>query len=574
MRTLESAEALQRVLDAVPSPVFVKDKKHRFVGVNEALCELVGRSREELLGRSDYDFQPTEQADEFWSVDNLVFRTGETHENEEVITDGTGVVRVIVTRKRRIVLPVDGKEKHFLVGVISDVTRFREAEARSRYRAEHDALTGLANRMRLGEVLRLAIENRRSIETKFALFVIDLDGFKSVNDQYGHSVGDEVLRITAERLAGAVRGGDLVARIGGDEFCIVQMGSDDPGARSGLANRLVQLLAEPVAASRGTVRVSCSIGGASYPSDAISADALLQCADRALYCVKRRGRNGYAAFEKGLLETEPWDIAAELRKALDEGQLSVAFQPVASALSGTLRSFEALARWQHPTRGEISPVIFVPVAETSGLIYRLGEWILMEATAEAARWPWPVQVCINVSPLQMDSADLPQLVRRALERSGLPPERLELEITETALLSRSNHVLDNFTALKALGVTLALDDFGAGWSSLDTLRRFPFDRLKIDQSFVANMQSDTRAAAIVRAVLSLGHALQVPVTAEGVETPGQLAALRNMGCNELQGFLIGRPHWEATHPDPETWQSHHAPGVPCETALKTPIADK
>jgi diguanylate cyclase (GGDEF)-like protein/PAS domain S-box-containing protein len=552
-------ETLQTILNAVPNPVFLKDRLHRLILVNDAMCELMCQRRDEMVDRSDIHHFPDEQTEVFWKVDDEVFTTGLPNENEEVLTDGTGALRVIVTRKRLIHLPTSEGEQPFIIAVISDVTRFREAEARAQYLAEHDALTGLANRTQLSDRLTAAIEVARKTDAKVALLLLDLDGFKTVNDRYGHPAGDELLRVIAKRLAGLVRTVDTVSRFGGDEFCIVQAAVQQPSAAFGLAERIISSISRPVVVGSARMSVSASIGIALFPDDGTMLEPLLQKADKALYTVKRSGRRGYLQYDDRPSVPHPreWDIEGNLRAALAGDQLSLAFQPLVAAADGKMRGFEALVRWLHPTRGEISPDVFIPVAESTGLIQQLGAWALHKACVAAASWPWDLQVSVNVSPAQLENDDLPAVVESALASSELPASRLELEVTETALLGSTERVSVIFAKLKTLGVGLALDDFGAGWSSLATLRTFPFDRIKIDRSFIASIESDARSVAIVRAVLSLGQALEVPVTAEGVETQAQLVALRQMGCAELQGFYLGHPHAEATLPGTQPWRGFH-----------------
>lgn len=554
-----SVESLQSILNAVPNPIFLKDRRHRLVLVNDALCEVMGKTRDELLSQSD-DHLPAEQRDVFWKVDDDVFATGISNENEEVLTDGTGALRVIVTRKRLLRLPTDDGEQPFILGVISDVTRFRESEARAQYLAEHDTLTGLANRSQLNERLAAAIEAAGRNKGQLAVLLLDLDGFKTVNDRYGHPAGDELLSILAKRLAGLVRVGDTVARLGGDEFCIVQAPLPQPADAYNLAKRILSSVARPLMLGVGKLSVSTSIGVALFPEDGTTAQQLLQRADQALYAVKRGGRRHYRRYQSDAsLPSGEWDIETDLRMALQNHQLSLAFQPLTAAADGKARGFEALVRWVHPTRGQIPPDVFIPVAEATGMIQQLGTWVLHQATAAAVRWPWTLQVSVNVSPVQLEAGNLPEVIESALAASGLPGSRLELEVTETALLNPSERILDQFVKLKALGVGLALDDFGSGWSSLTTLRNFHFDRIKIDRSFIANIATDARSVAIVRAVLSLGHALDVPITAEGVEVQAQLVALRQMGCAELQGFYLGAPHQEATLPETHPWDAFLVP---------------
>ncbi|RKE70827.1 putative bifunctional diguanylate cyclase/phosphodiesterase [Pseudorhodoplanes sinuspersici] len=544
---------MQAIINAMPNPVMLKDRFHRLVLVNDAFCELLNQTREDLLGEEGEKI-PDDQRDVFWEIDDEVFRTGLPNENEEVLTDGTGSLRVVLTRKCLVTLPTQSGQQQFLLGVITDVTRFRESEARAQYLAEHDALTGLANRAQLNDRLEAEIKAAGGTDNKLALLLLDLDGFKEVNDTQGHHVGDELLKIIAKRLAGLVRAGDVVARYGGDEFCILQTSA----ARSAdLAEKIITTVGRPVSVNGRQLCVTASVGIAIFPEDGTTSDELLQSADSALYHVKRSGRAGFYKYqpEVHLDQSQRWNVEHELREALGTDQLSLEFQPLASAQDGQLRGFEALCRWQHPVYGEISPDVFIPVAEATGLIKELGAWVLREACRQAARWEWPVQVAVNVSPCQLEDHNFPDMVFDALREANLPPHRLELEVTESALIGQSDTTTEALSVLRAKGIGFALDDFGAGWSSLSTLRKFKFDRLKIDKSFIWQIESDPRSVAIVRAVLGLAKSLGVPVTAEGIEDQAQLLALRNMGCTEVQGFHLGRPNSVASLPAQEPWQA-------------------
>ncbi|MDZ5698738.1 EAL domain-containing protein [Chelativorans sp. M5D2P16] len=540
---LNSLEALQQVLTAIPYPVFVKDKDHRWVLVNQAFCDMMGHPGEELLFKSDYDFLPASQADVFWQVDDQVFRTGEPNENEEVITDAFGAVRVITTRKCRIELATPNGLRHFIVAIFSDVTQYREAEARAQYHAHHDSLTGLANRMHLTERLQEAFTEARAKNRKLALFLLDLDGFKLVNDRYGHAAGDELLQIIAARLKNVVRSSDIVARLGGDEFCIIQTEPENVAAVEALGNRIVAAVSEPIVSSWGMAHVSASVGIATFPDDAAGQEDLLRCADVALYGVKGAGRGAFARYDRqrdraaGSID----ELAPDLEKAITNGELALAFQPLVSTTDCTTRAFEALARWEHRELGTVPPSVFIPLAERKGLMPKLGRLLLREACAAAVRWPAELQLRVNISPIQIGNGDFVDVVEAVLAETGLAANRLEIEVTEAVTLNASAEILDVFSRLKARGVKIALDDFGSGWTSLEVLRRFPFDRLKIDGSFIAGMETDPRAAAIVRAVLSVGKALNLPITAEGVERRAQLDVLRKMGCDEVQGHFLGRP---------------------------------
>ena len=447
-----------------------------------------------------------------------------------------------------------------LRAVVQDVTERKRALEHIHHLAHYDALTGLANRAHLAERLQEFLGRARRKEQGLAVLALDLDGFKAVNDVHGHGAGDRLLQIVARRLTGSVREGDLVARLGGDEFVIVMAELEEPEGARRLAERLVGALSQPCDVQQpgregGEVEVSVtvSVGIALFPEDVGGGDAgaeLLAAADTALYRVKRGGRNGHAFFKPALdgQQRERRALEQDLRLALSRGELAVAYQPQADAGTGEVLGFEALLRWVHPERGTVSPGVFIPVAEATGCILPIGEWVLREACREAAGWAVPLRVAVNVSALQVQQGDLPELVRSALEESGLDPARLELEVTESVLLSDlggsgegTDRVVAALHQVRALGVRLAMDDFGTGYSSLASLRAFPFDKIKLDRGFVADLGRSADADAIVRAVLGLGRGMKLPVVAEGVETAGQAAALRLEGCDELQGYLIGRP---------------------------------
>ena len=432
-------------------------------------------------------------------------------------------------------------------GVCQDITERRAAAERIHRLAHHDALTGLANRMLLYERLSDAIARARRADGTLAVLCLDLDGFKAVNDLHGHAAGDRLLREAAARLGRSVRETDTVARLGGDEFVVLQTDPAQPAAARALAERLVAALAEPYELGVGDAQgaVTASIGVALFPGDGDDPDALLHNADTALYRAKWAGKNGSAFFQPEMDRElrERRVLERDLRHAVARGELALAWQPL-SAVSGNGRvtGFEVLLRWQHPERGLVPPDLFIPVAEACGAIGAIGAWVLREACHEAARWAAPLRVAVNVSPLQAQQGEaFAEMVEGALAASGLAPARLELEVTEGVLIREGNRVLAALRRLKARGVRVALDDFGTGYSSLATLRAFPFDKIKIDRSFVTGIAADGQDAAIVRAVLGLARGLGLPVVAEGVETETQLKSLREAGCEEVQGWLIGRP---------------------------------
>jgi diguanylate cyclase (GGDEF)-like protein len=374
----------------------------------------------------------------------------------------------------------------------------------------------------------------------FAILCVDLDRFKEVNDVFGHGFGDAVLCEAAKRLQNAA-GGAFIARVGGDEFILIVDGPQPENAEA-LVARLLAIGAEDFEVRDNILRIGLSVGVAVYPVDGVDAGTLLANADAALYRAKAEGRGAVRFFEAEMDERvrDRRALQHDLQSAVDRGELTLHYQPQAE-IGGKIIGFEALVRWNHPTRGLIPPAAFIPIAEESGLIISLGEWILMEACREAASWPQPLQIAINLSPVQFRHGDLPSHVHRVLLETGLSANRLELEITEGVLIGDFARAVSILRRLKALGVRIAMDDFGTGYSSLSYLQSFPFDKIKIDRTFISNVERSAQSATIVRAVISLGRGLNLPVVAEGVETEEQRRFLEGEACDEVQGYLIGRP---------------------------------
>ena len=423
-----------------------------------------------------------------------------------------------------------------------DVTERREAEATIVHMAHHDALTELPNRVLLRDrVERLIGAGGRRRDG--ALLLLDLDGFKQVNDVHGHLFGDALLRLVARRLRDHVEPGDLLARLGGDEFAIVRDGHGQPGDASALAERIVAALCQPFRIEGVEVTIGTSIGLALAEGVDQTSELLLRHADIALYRAKAAGR-GMACLYEARMDVEirgRQTLEADLRRALARHEFELHYQPIFKTRGGGLTAFEALVRWRHPVRGLVGPGAFIPVCEEIGLIQELGAWVLERACTEAAAWPAAVKVAVNLSPVQFRAPDFAADVRRVLAATGLAPQRLELEITESVMLQDDRTSLAILQDLHGLGVRISMDDFGTGYSSLSYLRRFPFDKIKIDQSFVRDLCSHHDNVAIVRAAIGLGHALGMTVLAEGVETAEQAAILEAEGCHEVQGYLFGRP---------------------------------
>lgn len=420
----------------------------------------------------------------------------------------------------------------------------REAsEERIRFIAHHDSLTQLANRLVFQERMNDAVAAASRGEHGLALLYLDLDGFKSINDLRGHEVGDRLLAAVAARLRGAVGDRDTAARIGGDEFAVLQPVGGQPDAAIALAHRLLDRIGQPYEVDNQRLVIGVSVGIAFYPGDGDTPDVLLRNADTALYRAKEAGRHTFRVFDPSMdtRQQERLLIERDLGDAINDRKLTLAYQPICDALTLDIQGYEALLRWDHPTRGPIQPDRFVPLAEQSGMILQLGQWALEAACAEAASWPKPLRLSVNLSPVQFRQPHLPALVADVLARTGFPAGRLDLEVTEGLLLDDSGLVLRTMHALKQQGIGITLDDFGTAYASLSYLRRFPFDRIKIDKSFVQPVCTDDATLAIVQAILSLSARLKLSVVAEGVETDEQLQMLRRLGCRLIQGFRTGSP---------------------------------
>jgi diguanylate cyclase (GGDEF)-like protein len=428
------------------------------------------------------------------------------------------------------------------VAVHEDITEAVRAEQRIRYLGSHDALTGLPNRILLLDRIGEALARARRGET-FCLHYLDLDNFKSVNDLHGHAIGDLLLEQAVARLRECLRETDTLARLGGDEFVVLQADLEKPEQAGSLARRFVEAIAEPFDLDGRQAYVGVSVGVSVCPSDGEDVDTLLKNADMAMYRSKSEGRNTYRFFELAMDARiqERRLLELDLRRAVANGEFELYYQPQVDAQTEAVTGCEALLRWRHPTRGLVLPNDFIAVAEEIGVIVPLGAWVIQQACREAATWPRHIGVAVNLSSQQFKGLALVQTVVSALEASSLSPMRLELEITESVLLADNESTLATLNHLRSLGVRIAMDDFGTGYSSLGYLRSFPFDKIKIDRSFIKDMGERSDCSAIVQAVASLGAALGMATTAEGVETVEQLGQIRALGCTEVQGYFFGRP---------------------------------
>lgn len=533
---LKQREASFRLLfDSNPVPMIICAlDDERILGVNDAAVEHYGYSRAEFekltIGSIQaFESEPPWAGDH--SSDELTARTW-----KHVRADGTLIDLAIYSRQL-----VYADQPAVLLALM-DITERKRAEARLAFMAQHDGLTGLPNRNVLRRHMDEMLVHARRSDEKIAALMLGIDNFKTVNDTLGHGIGDKLLRAVAKRLRSALREEDMVARLNSDEFAIVQSGLARPEDAVLLARRLLEAIGDPYLLDGQSVVIGASIGIAMAPSDGDESEKLLKHADMALSRAKNDSRGTFSFFEAEMdaRAQSRRKIEIDLREAIQGDMLRPYYQPLVDLATGRISGFEALVRWPHPEHGMISPGEFIPVAEETGLINALGAQMLHRACTDAAKWPDDVRVAVNLSPLQFRAGNLLSLVMDALKQSGLPPRRLELEITETLLLEKSSQVLATLHALRALGVRISMDDFGTGYSSLSYLRSFPFDKIKIDRSFVRDLGTNPEAQAIVRAIISLGAGLGVTITAEGVETEAELSCLRAEGCHEGQGFLFSR----------------------------------
>ena len=533
---------LDTVIENVPMTIFVKSARdQRYMLVNRAAEELWGVPRGDVIGKTAHQLFPAATADAIQARDKelLESKSKLMHATHRVAMPNNDTR--LVTSRRITILGEEG-EPQYLIGVIEDITERARSEERIAHLAHHDALTDLPNRVLFREQLDQALARVERGEL-LAVLYLDLDLFKHVNDTLGHPIGDALLKAVADRLRDCVRGIDSVARLGGDEFAVIQASIEQPTDAVALATRIGEALRAPFSLDGHEVVIDVSVGIAIAPLDATERDELLKHADMALYAAKGAGRGTYRFFEPEMNERmqSRHELERDLRQALGAGEFELYYQPIVNLRDNSISGCEALLRWNHPTRGVVTPAEFIPVAEEIGLIKPLGEWVIRTACATAATWPENIKISINLSPAQLKADNLMPIVLSALDDSRLSASRLDFEITESVLMKDTFATLHTLHRLRELGVRIAMDDFGMGHSSLSYLLSFPFDKIKIDRSFIRGVPNGGNALAIVRAVASLANSLEMATIAEGVETQQQLEMVRTLGCTEMQGFVFSPP---------------------------------
>ncbi len=542
----DSRERLAQVIDSIPAVVRCADFDGKVLFANAFQADLLGKSATEVVGQPVAGLIGEEQGARSKALDRMVWETGRAANSyEEDLTDQAGTKRVLLSSKT----PLMDANGH-VCGVLTtsiDISERKAAENYLRHMAHHDALTGLPNRTLLHQRVNREIARARRGDRAFALHLIDLDDFKAINDVHGHGVGDSYIAAIGQRLSDIARRQDTVARIGGDEFAVLQTAVAKPEDARQFSDLMLQVIAQPFVSDSGVVASTGSIGVTMHPADAADGATLLKHADTAMYRAKSDGGNRMAFYASDMQSAALGNatLDTELKLALERGEFVLHYQPQIEAATGRLTGGEALIRWNRPGHGLQSPAAFLPRAEATGFIVQINEWVVMEACRAGRLWQQlgmtGVRVGVNLSPLQFTRNNVPLLVTRALGQSGLDPHLLDLELTESSVLEDSETLVGELAQIRALGCEISIDDFGTGYSSLRYVKRFPVDRLKIDQSFIRNLPHDPNDVAIVRTVMALGHSLDLSIIAEGVETEAQRDFLASEGCDEFQGYLFSKP---------------------------------
>lgn len=544
----ESAERdqlAQKVFTHTPTGVIFTDETHRILSINPATTQMTGYGPCDLLGHSVFALIKLEHGQTLEAFQDDVARRGNWSGELEIVRKN-GDALAAGLRVSRVDDTYSGLPAHY-IWILADITERKQAEEQMRHIAQHDALTGLPNRLALAMRLAQLLPEARRHHWQLAIMFIDLDRFKIINDTLGHQIGDELLREVACRLSSVIRETDFVARLGGDEFVIILSSISSPADAAMVAGKIVAKLSTPIEAEGHELHTSPSIGISIFPDDGPDSDTVMKNADVAMYHAKAAGRNNYQFFtaEMNRITTDRLNIERKLRHAIARNELSLCYQPQFRADGSQPTGVEALLRWNHPTDGMITPDRFIPIAEETGLIVEIGEWVLLTACREMKRWIdaglKPIRIAVNVSARQLRRRDFCETVAGVLAESELPPELLELEITESSVMENPDEAILILERIGRMGISLAIDDFGTGYSSLAYLKLFPIDHLKIDRSFVADIETDLNDRAIAFGTIALAHSLGLNVIAEGVETEDQLELLRSNGCDEVQGYLFSKP---------------------------------
>ena len=532
---------LRQIVDHIPTQITVKDvRSGRYVLANQVAGTQLGLPSEAIVGKTAGDLFPKAIADTIAADDARALLSPDGL-FLDVAPRQTGTAGVRYVTSRRIGIPDQTGEARYIINVVDDVTERRRADEKIAHLAHYDALTDLPNRVLFRQQIGRELENVQQ-GGQFALLYIDIDEFKGINDSLGHHVGDELLKTVAGRIEGCLKRGDLIARLGGDEVAVIQTGIASAADVEEFVARVHHAIRQPCNCLGHHLSTDASIGIALAPQDGTDLDQLIKNADLAMYAAKAEGRRTHRFFEAKMDACAKARLAMEqdLRQAMTDGGFEIHYQPLLDLNSNEVTGCEALLRWRHPERGMVSPAEFIPVAEDIGLINELGDWVLRTACAEAATWPAHIRIAVNVSPVQLKYETLALRIMGALAGSGLQPGRLEIEITEAVLIHDDERALAILHQLRAIGVRIALDDFGTGFSSLSYLKRFPFDKIKIDRCFVSDIEVDG-SATIVQAVVNIAASRNMTTTAEGVETEPQRQLLRQLGCTEMQGYLFSAP---------------------------------
>jgi diguanylate cyclase (GGDEF)-like protein/PAS domain S-box-containing protein len=538
---------LREIIDHIPSQITVKDARdYRYLLVNRVAEVQFGLSRDAIVGKTAFDLFSRNLADRITADDDRALQSVNGLSLDEHAWESKLLGRRYITSKR-IGIRDQAGDPRYIINVVEDVTERRRADEKIAHMAHYDALTDLPNRALFRAQIERELEKTGKGEG-FALLYVDIDEFKGINDSLGHHVGDELLKTVATRIRDCLKETDLIARLGGDEFAVIRTAVESRDEVVEFVTRIHEAIRQPYQCLGHQLSTDASIGIALAPQHGTGLDQLIKNADLAMYAAKAEGRRTHRFFEPAMHASAKARLTLELdlRQAMVDGDFEIHYQPLVNLQRNEVSGCEALLRWHHPARGMVSPAEFIPVAEDTGLIGELGDWVLRTACAEAARWPDHIRLAVNVSPVQFKCATLALKITSALAASGLPPRRLELEITEAVLIRDDEAALAILHQLRALGVRIALDDFGTGYSSLSYLKRFPFDKIKIDRNFVTDIAEADGSSAIVQAVVNIATSRNMTTTAEGVETEQQKQMLRALGCTEMQGYLFS-----AAKPGPE-----------------------